>query len=184
MSYYCKWTRCVFSRFIRKSTHMDIYHQLGLTRWKENCALVIERDGKRITSAILQLIMKERHGEKIKEDLVKDAIHSFNALGSNGGGFYEEEFEAPFFKATADYYKKELEEVFQSENFIPGYLNKVEEKLLEEERRAQQYLPQKSHHGVIKTLLISRHCEALAQVLLEIGDDEKLRGMYTLLSCF
>ena len=156
---------------------MDIY-QLGLTRWKENCALVIQRDGKKITSAILQLIMKERLGEKIEEDLVKNAIHSFIALG-----FYEEEFEAPFFKTTADYYKEELEEVFQSDNFIPSYLNKVEERLLEEERRAQRYLPQKSHGGVIKTLFISRHCEALAKRLLETGDDEKLRGMYVLLSC-
>ena len=128
--------------------------------------------------------MKERNGEEIEEDIVKNTIDSFIALDidQHGPAFYQEEFAAPFLQATADYYKKELEQIFQSENFIPDYLNKVEENRLEEERRAKRYIPQQTHNEVVRTLLISEHCEALTQVLLQTRDNEQLREMSTLLS--
>jgi len=129
--------------------------------------------------------MKERNGEEVDGALVKNAIDSFIALDidhHSSGGFYQEEFAVPFLQTMTDYFKKDLQQVFQSETFIPDYLNKVEEKLLEEEKHSKQFLPQQTYNDVTRALLINEHCEVLAQMLLQTNDDEKLRGMYTLLN--
>jgi cullin 1 len=144
----------------------------------------------KLTSEILYLISKERNGESIEEDLVRNGIESFMALNiidhnvpvEENPDYYQEEFEAPFLRATTDYNKQELDLVFQTENFVPDYLNKLEERLLDEERRAKRYLPQKTRDKAIRTVLIRGHCETLAQRLFEKGDNEKLHRMYMLLS--
>jgi len=163
-------------------------NSLALAEWKENCTMVLQRDEKKLTNAVLQLIVKERSGEGIDENLVKKAIDSFIALDDNYcspdeqcSGLYQE-FESSFLRATADYHKKELEQIFQTENIIPDYLNKVEEILLDEESRSKRYLPQNSHDKVIRTVFIHDHCAVLVERLRETGEDEKLKKMNTLLS--
>jgi cullin 1 len=140
----------------------------------------------KITSEILDLISKERNGESIEEDLVRNGIVALDidhkVPGEENLDYYQEEFEAPFLRATTDYNKQELDWVFQTENSVPDYLNKLEERLLDEERRAKRYLPQKSRDKAISTVLIRGHCETLAQSFFEKGDDENLHRMYMLLS--
>jgi len=154
---------------------------LALTQWKENCAMVIQRDDKKITNAILRLIMEERNGENVDEDLLKNVIASFISLDLDHD-IYQEMFESPFLQETIDYFKMDFERIFRSEHFVRDYLDKLEERLLDEERRTERYIPKETHNKAISTMLIDSHCEELANRLFENREDEELRRMYTLLS--
>ena len=138
-------------------------------------------DDKKVANAVLQLIKDERNGEVIDEDLLQNTIASFISLDLDRS-IYQEVFETPFLRQLIDDFKTDFERIFQSEQFVRDYLNKLEDRLLHEERRAEHYIPKETHEKFIRTMVIDSHCEELANKLLENREDEELGRMYTLLS--
>ena len=143
--------------------------------------MVIQRDDKKVTNAILHLIREERNGEIVDEDLLKNVIASFISLDLDRA-IYQEVFETSFLREPMDDFKADFERIFQSEQFVRDYLNKLEYRLLHEQRRAEHYIPKETHEKFIRTMVIDSHCEELANKLLENREDEELGRMYTLLS--
>jgi cullin 1 len=171
--------------------------QLALVQWRTNFFPHIQ--GKEptlttVTSAILCLIERQRNGEAVDEGLVKKVVDSFVSLGIDESDLnkdsldnYKQHFEIPFLTATEAYYKHESES-FVAENPVSDYVKKAEERLKEEEDRAERYL-----HTTTRKLLITK-CEHVLvrahsqfmwenfQSLLYYYKDEDLQRMYSLLS--
>ncbi|KAF9442533.1 Cullin repeat-containing protein [Macrolepiota fuliginosa MF-IS2] len=169
-------------------------YTLALAQWKAHCYLHIQKDNDRLTNAIVGLINQERNGELIDQDLIKKVVNSFVALGVDKLNLnkecldvYSDEFEAPFLQATENYYTAESE-AFLAKNSVLAYLKKVEERLREEEARAEHCLHAKTHENLVKKcedILIQARSELIweeFQTLLDFGKDEDLQRMCTLLS--
>jgi cullin 1 len=142
----------------------------------------------------LRLIERQRNGETIDQSLLKKVVDSFVSLGIDEINlnnacldYYKEQFEIPLLAATEAYYARESDS-FVVENSVSDYLKKVEERLEEEEDRAERYL-----HPTTRRLLITKCEHALIHAhaglmwenfksLLEYDKYEDLRRMYTLLS--
>ena len=100
---------------------------------------------------------------------------------------YREHLEIPFLVATEAYYKHESES-FVAENFVSDYLKKVENRLKEEEDRAERYLHPTTHRLLItkcEHVLVRAHSQFMwenFQSLLDYDKHEDLQRMYSLLS--
>jgi cullin 1 len=142
----------------------------------------------------LRLIERQRNGETIDQSLLKKVVDSFVSLGidetdlNNASlDYYKEQFEIPLLAATEAYYARESDS-FVVENSVSDYLQKVEERLDEEEDRVERYLHPTTRRSLITTcehVLVRAHAELMWEnfkSLLEYDKYEDLRRMYTLLS--
>jgi cullin 1 len=122
---------------------------------------------KRLTSALLTLIEKERYGEQIDTTLVQGVVHSFVTLGFQANAltdpvnldFYKNEFEAAFLSATDMYYTAESSQ-FIATNQVSDYMRKVETRIKEEEKRVRTYLHTETLAPLMKLIervLIDKH---------------------------
>jgi cullin 1 len=66
---------------------------------------------------------------------------------------YQEHFESPFLMATEKYYKIESD-TFLAQKPLSGYLKRAEQRLREEEDRAERYLNAETH-GTVSLLSTS-----------------------------
>lgn len=164
---------------------------LALVLWKTNFCSHMQSD---LTGAILRLVERQRNGETIDQNLVKKVVDSFVSLGLDNTDinktsldFYREHLEIPFLGATEKYYEQESK-VFLVENSISDYLKKVQERLQEEEDRADRYLNAETREQLISKcehVLIRRHAQLMwesFQTLLDHDRDDDLQRMYALLS--
>lgn len=70
---------------------------------------------------------------------MKNACSMLVALGVDSRRVYEEDFEEPFLRVSAEYYRVESQN-FLAENSASVYVKKVEECISEESSRAKMYL--------------------------------------------
>ncbi|KAM7190732.1 Cullin-1 [Rhypophila sp. PSN 637] len=173
-----------------KKNVYDVY-TLHLVRWRE--VLFMKVDGK-VMEAVLKLVEKQRNGETIEHNQIKQVVDSFVSLGMDEGDsskttldVYRYHFERPFLIATEAFYKKESKQ-FVAENSVVEYMKKAEARLLEEEERVKVYLHPDIALPLKKCLhkvLIADHSNVLRdefQVLLENDREEDMARMYGLLS--
>ncbi|KAG6831984.1 hypothetical protein H0H87_003128 [Tephrocybe sp. NHM501043] len=176
-----------------KKTVYPVY-TLALSQWKDVFFKQIQKDNRKLTTAVLRLITQQRNGETIDQGLVKKVVDSFVSLGLDNTDLnkecldiYKDHFEGPFLEATEEYYKKESDS-FLAANSVSDYLKKVEDRLREEEDRVERYLHNKTRKELINKcddVLIRQHSELMwesFQGLLDFDKDEDLQRMYALLA--
>ena len=131
-----------------------------------NCfrRLVYDEIKLSVKTAVLELIDKEREGEKTDRTLIKNITSIFVEMGLGTMDAYQNDFEADLLAHTASFYsRKALQWI--AEDSCPAYLIKAEECLNSERERVQLYL-----HQTTESKLISK----VEQQLLEQYENELL----------
>lgn len=168
----------------------DVY-TLHLVQWRK---VLFEQVSGKVMDAVLKLVEKQRNGETIEHNQIKQVVDSFVSLGLDEADMsrstldvYRYYFERPFLEATAEFYTAESKQ-FVAENSVVEYMKKAEVRLAEEEERVVMYLHQDIAVPLKKTCntaLIAEHSTLLReefQVLLDNEREEDMARMYNLLS--
>ncbi|KAM0944689.1 putative cullin [Dioscorea sansibarensis] len=140
----------------------------------------------RVMDAVICLTDRERDGEKIDRELVKDVVRVFEELK-----VYEEVFEEHIVGATKAYYSKKAS-LWITESSCPEFMVKVEECLEKEENMVRDCMSpatrQKLVSEVEHKLLVSHSTQLFEKEdsglkkLLEDGKVNDLARMYRLYS--
>eukprot|EP00171_Calliarthron_tuberculosum_P013908 IDg13908t1 len=88
----------------------------------------------KVVSALLVIINRERDGEAIDVQRVKNLLHMLSAIGT-----YSTVFESSFISSTDMYYCNESKTLV-SELDVPAYLKRAEKRILDESNRVVQCL--------------------------------------------
>ncbi|KAK1423317.1 hypothetical protein QVD17_18615 [Tagetes erecta] len=121
------------------STHKTPVHELGLNLWRDNIVHTIKIQ-TRLRDRLLELVQRERSGEVIDRGLMRNVIKMLMDLGPS---VYQEDFEKPFLRLSADFYRGESQLFIESCD-CGDYLKKAEKRLNEEIERVSHYLDAKS----------------------------------------
>jgi cullin 1 len=143
-------------RYYTKHNNRDSLKDVGLKCYQQ---LVYESIKKDMASALLDKIYKERTGEMIDRSVMKDGVTLFIEMGLNTLNAYEKDFEAPLIYETSTFYKRESASWINQDS-VPDYMKKAEDRLDQEQARAQAYLHSSTEANLIKKVeaeLISAH---------------------------
>ena len=88
----------------------------------------------KVVRGLLDLVERERMGEKIDRALAKRVLRALSALG-----VYKEAFEGVFVEASQEFYRKEGNE-YSAQTDVSDYLKHCERRLEEEAERCKNYL--------------------------------------------
>jgi cullin 1 len=168
----------------------DVY-TLHLVQWRD---VLFAKVSEKVMAAVLKLVEKQRNGETIEHNQIKQVVDSFVSLGLDDGDsskttleVYRFHFERPFLDATKVFYENESKQ-FVAENSVVEYMKKAEARLDEEEERVKLYLHPDIGIPLKKAcnqVLIADHSTILRdefQVLLDNDREEDMARMYSLLS--
>lgn len=173
-----------------KKSVYDVY-TLHLVRWRD---VLFKAVSKKVMDAVLKLVEKQRNGETIEHNQIKQVVDSFVSLGLDDGDntkttldIYRFHFEKPFLEATKAFYQQESKQ-FVAENSVVEYMKKAQARLDEEEERVSVYLHPDIGLPLKKAccqVLIAEHSAILRdefQVLLDADREDDMARMYNLLS--
>ncbi|KAK4125459.1 Cullin-domain-containing protein [Parathielavia appendiculata] len=173
-----------------KKNVYDVY-TLHLVQWRD---VLFHHISTKVMEAVLKLVEKQRNGETIEHNQIKQVVDSFVSLGLDDGDsskttldVYRFHFEKPFLEATKVFYQNESKQ-FVAENSVVEYMKKAETRLNEEEERVKLYLHPDIAIPLKKAcnqVLIADHSNILRdefQVLLDNDREEDMARMYSLLS--
>ncbi|UYV65136.1 CUL1 [Cordylochernes scorpioides] len=143
---------------------------------------------KNLTNTVLCLIEKQRVGEAVDENLIRDILNVFQKIGEDFElQIYKQEFEKLFLETTEVFYERESEE-FLASHSVPEYMVLVERRLKEEKYRAENFLHPSTWEPLKATcqrILLQEHLEksntAFNQLLME-EKEEDLTRMFELIS--
>lgn len=174
--------------YVSQQNVLPVYN-LGLTLFRDE---VIRHGNIRdhLRNTLLDMIMAERRGEVVNRIGLKNACQMLSQLGVDGQPVYEQDFEDPFLKQSADFYRVESQN-FLAENSASVYVHKVEQRILEESERAKNYLAFSTEAKIVEVLeleLITRNMKTIVEMensgvvnMLVNNRIEDLRCMYRLL---
>lgn len=173
-----------------KKSIFDVY-TLHLVRWRD---VLFTPVSEKVMNAVLMLVEKQRNGETIEYNQIKQVVESFVSLGLDDTDIakttldvYRYSFERPFLDATRKFYQNESKQ-FVAENSVVEYMKKAEARLDEEEERVKIYLHPDIAIPLKKAcneVLIAEHSTILRdefQVLLDNDREDDMKRMYSLLS--
>ncbi|GBM71016.1 Cullin-1 [Araneus ventricosus] len=171
---------------------LEVYH-LALVSWKD---YLLEPLKRRMSSAVLKLIERERNGETVNTRLISTALNSYIEMGINCADpysdhpslyLYKEAFEAAFLTETELFYATESATIIRK-NPVSEFMKKIETWFIEERRRAQLYLHETTLEALIRILenvVISKYMDtfhAEFKSLLAYNKTDDLKRMYQFLS--
>ncbi|XP_074657662.1 cullin-3-A-like [Tubulanus polymorphus] len=145
--------------------NVDNVYNLGLIIFRDQVVRYpVIRD--HLQTTLLEMVAKERRGEVVDRGAVKNACQMLMVLGIDSRSVYEEDFERPFLKQSADFYRLESQK-FLAENSASVYINKVECRINEEAERATHYLDKTTEEPIVQVLeeeLISKHMKTIVEM--------------------
>jgi len=175
--------------YVKQNQKKPVY-DMGLTIFCQHCTRA-PRVKERLRELLLDLIKKERDGEKIDRDLVRSITQMLSEMGK---AVFVEDFERPFLESSQYYYSTWTETRILSCS-TPEYLKNVDTRIQEEAERVKACLSIDYNSGecgiknVVELQMIARHMQALVDKegsglvrLLEESRVEDLRRMYDLFS--
>eukprot|EP00040_Diaphanoeca_grandis_P032782 m.199442 g.199442 ORF g.199442 m.199442 type:complete len:776 (-) comp32734_c0_seq1:2185-4512(-) len=182
----------------REEGQKDVFevYKLTLVIWRESLFIPLQTQ---IFEGVMGLIERERNGEKVNTQLIRNITDCFVALGleedeeSDVGGVngqlavYKKYFEEGFLQRTEEYYIKESTRFLQ-ENPVTEYMKKAMQRLEQEATRVVSYLHESTRDDLAKKCeetLIKAHEERLQgefQVLLNDEKTDDLSRMYLLMA--
>lgn len=162
--------------------------ELSLVKWRD---FAYEPLKAKLLQALLTLVTAERDGEKVDKTLLSNMVQAYIKIGvppvDNPVNYYKKEFQEQFIKDTKEYYIKESDAFIQS-NSISAYMQKAEQRIIQEESLAQTYLHPSTKPDLTRAceeVLIERHNQQLQdefQKMLRDDKSEDMRRFYYLLS--
>jgi cullin 3 len=175
--------------YVKQNSKKPVY-EMGLAIFCQYCTRA-PRVKERLQELLLDLIKKERDGEKIDRDLVRSVTQMLLDMGKT---VFTEDFERPFLESSHNYYQMWTEARISSCS-APEYLKNVDTRIQEEAERVKACLSLDYNAGdggiknVVETQMIARHMQALVDKegsglvrLLEESRMDDLRRMYDLFS--
>ena len=152
--------------FVPHNPHLQPVYDLGLSLFRDKVVLnpqIVDR----IKDILLEMIQKERTGQIINRNLIKNITQMLTGLRVGSKNVYEEVFEQHILTSTATFYRLESQE-FISSNSCPEYLKKVDVRRKEEIERVRHYLDERSSEAKIKEVvdqeLIAAHMDTLVNM--------------------
>ncbi|XP_060530108.1 cullin-3 [Cylas formicarius] len=144
---------------------VDNVYNLGLIIFRDQ---VVRHGGIRdhLRETLLDMVMRERKGEKVDRISIKNACQMLMVLGINSRTVYEEDFERPFLQQSAEFYRVESQK-FLAENSASVYIKKVEARINEESDRAKHYLDQSTEPRIVEVVeeeLIKKHMKTIVEM--------------------
>lgn len=122
-------------RYHVKQQSLPSLHEAALRAFK---TVVFDQIKQPFFEAVLNLIERDREGETVDGDLLRDCVVVFCKMGANLE-YYKSELEAPFLEASREFYNKRSQEWIGTDS-TPTYLIKAEIALAEEENRVNRFL--------------------------------------------
>ncbi|XP_066159068.1 cullin-3 isoform X1 [Euwallacea fornicatus] len=144
---------------------VDNVYNLGLIIFRDQ----VVRHGcirDHLRETLLEMVMRERRGEKVDRISIKNACQMLMVLGINSRTVYEEDFERPFLQQSAEFYKVESQK-FLAENSASVYIKKVEARINEESDRAKHYLDESTEPRIVEVVeeeLIKKHMKTIVEM--------------------
>lgn len=144
---------------------VDNVYNLGLIIFRDQ----VVRHGcirDHLRETLLEMVMRERRGEKVDRISIKNACQMLMVLGINSRTVYEEDFEWPFLQQSAEFYKVESQK-FLGENSASVYIKKVEARINEESDRAKHYLDESTEPRIVEVVeeeLIKKHMKTIVEM--------------------
>ncbi|CAM1310813.1 CUL3 (predicted) [Pycnogonum litorale] len=171
-----------------QQNNVDNVYNLGLIIFRDQVVRYgCIRDHLRDT--LLNMVMRERKGEIVDRQAVKNACQMLVLLGIESRCVYEEDFERPFLLQSSEFYRLESQN-FLKENCASVYIKKVEARINEEAERATHYLDESTEELIVKVVeeeLISKHMKTIVEMensgvvnMLKNQKTEDLACMYKL----
>lgn len=74
-----------------------------------------------LRETLLDMVMRERRGEKVDRISIKNACQMLMVLGINSRSVYEEDFERPFLQQSAEFYKVEIYLILRSHSGFSSF---------------------------------------------------------------
>ncbi|RZS00016.1 hypothetical protein BHM03_00029656 [Ensete ventricosum] len=166
-------------------SHKTPVLSLGLDLWRDNVIHSKEIQA-RLPRALLRILQRERMGEVIIRDSVKNTKTLIMYLEPSS---YQKDFEKPFLDDSAIFYAGESQ-VLMERCHCGEYLQMVERRLREEKERASHYLDDSTEPKIISIVeeeMIAKHMRSLVHMdsglvsMLLRDEYEDLGRMYSLL---
>lgn len=144
-------------------------YEVGLYQFRE-CILTHPDVAPRIRKDIQDAVNADRAGEKhpVDRTMIRTAVNMLIDAQVNGTALYQQYFEDDFLQNTQLYYRRHAEKFF-AEHTVPEYLQMAEEKLREEERRADAYIDKSTR---VKLRALVQH-ELLVNFAQRIVDEPR-----------
>ncbi|PNX99201.1 cullin 3-like protein [Trifolium pratense] len=141
----------------------------------------------RLSNTLLDLICRERVGEDVNGELIRNITKMLMDLGSS---VYEQEFETPFLQVSAEFYRAESQKLLESCD-CGDYLKTVERCLDEEMDRVCEYLDpstEKKITDVVEKEMIANYTLRLIHMensgLLNMLRDDKYEDLCRMYNLF
>ena len=151
-------------RYFVQRHHIPTLKDVGVGCFRR---LVYDEVKPSMRAAVLELIEKERDGEKVDRALIKNVIAIFVEMGLGTMSAYETDFEKDLLSHTAAFYGRKATQ-WIAEDSCPAYLIKAEECIVSELERVQTYL----HQNTESKLISQVETNLLAQFETELLEKE------------
>jgi len=150
-------------RYYTKHNALESLKDCGLKCF-HNVIYVDVKD--KLFEAVMAEIQSERQGNSIDRATVKEAVNLYVEMGMENLTVYSTDFEVKFLERTGEFYRMESSK-WIAEDSATQYMRKAEDRLLQEQARAQAYLHATSEPTLIRCVekeLLAEHQKTLIEM--------------------